>query len=40
VAWTLRQRAVDGATVGCRCPDQIDPVRPAANLELTNEGQY
>ena len=37
VAWTLRNPAVDAAIVGFRRPDQVDPVLPAANLELTAE---
>ena len=37
VAWTLRNPAVDGAIVGFRRPDQIDPLIDAANLELSNE---
>jgi aryl-alcohol dehydrogenase-like predicted oxidoreductase len=37
VAWTLRHPAVDGAIVGFRRPDQVDPILPAANLELTDE---
>jgi aryl-alcohol dehydrogenase-like predicted oxidoreductase len=37
VAWTLRNSAVDAAIVGFRRPDQVDPVLPAANLELTAE---
>jgi aryl-alcohol dehydrogenase-like predicted oxidoreductase len=37
VAWTLRNPAVDGAIVGFRRPDQVDPIVPAANLELTDE---
>jgi aryl-alcohol dehydrogenase-like predicted oxidoreductase len=37
VAWTLRNPAVDGAIVGFRRPDQVDPILPAANLELTDE---
>jgi aryl-alcohol dehydrogenase-like predicted oxidoreductase len=36
VAWTLRNPAVDGAIVGFRRPDQVDPILTAANLELTN----
>ena len=35
VAWTLRNPAVDGAIVGFRRPDQVDPIVGAANLELT-----
>jgi aryl-alcohol dehydrogenase-like predicted oxidoreductase len=37
VAWTLRHAAVDGAIVGFRRPDQVDPILPAANLELTDQ---
>jgi aryl-alcohol dehydrogenase-like predicted oxidoreductase len=37
VAWTLRNSAVDGAIVGFRRPDQVDPILPAASLELTDE---
>ena len=37
VAWTLHNRAVDGAIVGFRSPAQVDPILPAANLELTDE---
>jgi aryl-alcohol dehydrogenase-like predicted oxidoreductase len=37
VAWTLRNPAVDGAIVGFRRPDQVDPILSAANLELTNQ---
>jgi aryl-alcohol dehydrogenase-like predicted oxidoreductase len=36
VAWTLRNPAVDGAIVGFRRPDQIDPILTAAGLELTD----
>jgi len=35
VAWTLRNPAVDGAIVGFRRPEQVDPILAAANLELT-----
>jgi aryl-alcohol dehydrogenase-like predicted oxidoreductase len=35
VAWTLRHPAVDGAIVGFRRPDQVDPIVTAANLDLT-----
>jgi aryl-alcohol dehydrogenase-like predicted oxidoreductase len=35
VAWTLRNPAVDGAIVGFRRPDQVDPIVAAADLELT-----
>jgi aryl-alcohol dehydrogenase-like predicted oxidoreductase len=37
VAWALRNPAVDGAIVGFRRPDQVDPILPASNLELTDE---
>ena len=37
VAWTLRNPAVDGAIVGFRHPEQVDPIVEAANLELTDE---
>ncbi|HMC79894.1 MAG TPA: aldo/keto reductase [Acidimicrobiia bacterium] len=37
VAWTLRNPAVDGAIVGFRRPDQVDPILAAAFLELTDE---
>jgi aryl-alcohol dehydrogenase-like predicted oxidoreductase len=37
VAWTLRNPAVDGAIVGFRRPDQVDPIVGAANLELTED---
>jgi aryl-alcohol dehydrogenase-like predicted oxidoreductase len=37
VAWALRSPAVDGAIVGFRRPDQVDPILPAAGLELTDE---
>jgi aryl-alcohol dehydrogenase-like predicted oxidoreductase len=37
VAWTLANPAVDGAIVGFRRPDQVDPLVSAANLELSAE---
>jgi aryl-alcohol dehydrogenase-like predicted oxidoreductase len=37
VAWTLRNPAVDGAIVGFRRPDQVDPIVGAANLELAED---
>ena len=37
VAWTLRNPAVDGAIVGFRRPDQVDPILVAANLELSDD---
>jgi aryl-alcohol dehydrogenase-like predicted oxidoreductase len=36
VAWTLRNPAVDGAIVGFRRPDQVDPILAAASLELSD----
>jgi aryl-alcohol dehydrogenase-like predicted oxidoreductase len=36
-AWTLRNPAVDGAIVGFRRPDQVDPILDAASLELGDE---
>lgn len=35
VAWTLHNPAVNGAIVGFRRPDQVDPIVTAANLELS-----
>jgi aryl-alcohol dehydrogenase-like predicted oxidoreductase len=37
VAWTLSNPAVDGAIVGFRRPDQIDPILTATSLELSDE---
>jgi aryl-alcohol dehydrogenase-like predicted oxidoreductase len=37
VAWTLRNPAVDGAIVGFRRPDQVDPLVAAAELELSDD---
>jgi aryl-alcohol dehydrogenase-like predicted oxidoreductase len=37
VAWTLRNPAVDGAIVGFRRPDQVDPILAAVGLELTDD---
>lgn len=37
IAWTLRNPAVDGAIVGFRRPDQVDPLVNAANLEITDD---
>ena len=37
IAWTLTNSAVDGAIVGFRRPEQVDPLVSAANLELTPE---
>jgi aryl-alcohol dehydrogenase-like predicted oxidoreductase len=36
IAWTLCNRSVDGAIVGFRRSDQVDPILPGANLELTD----
>ncbi|MDX6513887.1 MAG: hypothetical protein QOE36_3391 [Gaiellaceae bacterium] len=36
VAWTLVNPAVDGAIVGFRRPDQVDPILAAAGLELSD----
>jgi aryl-alcohol dehydrogenase-like predicted oxidoreductase len=36
VAWTLHNPAVSGAIVGFRNPEQVDPLLPAADLELTD----
>jgi aryl-alcohol dehydrogenase-like predicted oxidoreductase len=37
VAWTLRNPAVDGAIVGFRRPDQVDPIITAAHIELGDD---
>jgi aryl-alcohol dehydrogenase-like predicted oxidoreductase len=37
IAWSLRNPAVDGAIVGFRSPEQVDPLIEAANLELADE---
>jgi aryl-alcohol dehydrogenase-like predicted oxidoreductase len=37
IAWTLRNPAVDGAIVGFRSPEQVDPLIDAANLQLSAE---
>jgi aryl-alcohol dehydrogenase-like predicted oxidoreductase len=37
VAWTLRNPTVDGAIVGFRRPDQVNPILAAASLELSDE---
>ena len=37
IAWALRNPAVDGAIVGFRSPEQVDPLMAAANLELTDD---
>jgi len=35
IAWALGNGAVDGAIVGFRRPDQVDPLVVAASLDLT-----
>ena len=37
VAWTLTNPAVDGAIVGFRRPDQIEPLLAAGTIELTDD---
>jgi aryl-alcohol dehydrogenase-like predicted oxidoreductase len=37
VAWALHHPAIDGAIVGFRRPDQVDPILPAVTLDLTDE---
>jgi aryl-alcohol dehydrogenase-like predicted oxidoreductase len=37
VAWTLHNPAVDGAIVGFRRPDQVDPIIGAASLDLAED---
>jgi aryl-alcohol dehydrogenase-like predicted oxidoreductase len=37
IAWTLENAAVDGAIVGFRRPDQVDPLVAAASLRLTTD---
>ena len=37
VAWTLTNPAVDGAIVGFRSAEQVDPMLAAANLQLSPE---
>ncbi len=37
IAWTLRNPAVDGAIVGFRSPEQVDPLLEAASLELSTD---
>ena len=37
IAWTLRSPAVDGAIVGFRSPEQVDPLIEAANLQLSED---
>jgi aryl-alcohol dehydrogenase-like predicted oxidoreductase len=37
VAWTLRDPAVDGATVGLHQRDQVDELLTAATLDLSGE---
>jgi len=40
VAWTLRDPAVDGAIVGFRRPDQVDPILAASGLELSDDDAH
>jgi aryl-alcohol dehydrogenase-like predicted oxidoreductase len=37
VAWTLHKPAVDGAIVGFRTPEQVEPILAAANIELSDD---
>jgi aryl-alcohol dehydrogenase-like predicted oxidoreductase len=37
IAWTLRHPAVDGAIVGFRRPDQVDPLLDGATLKLSDD---
>jgi aryl-alcohol dehydrogenase-like predicted oxidoreductase len=37
IAWTPRMPPVDGAIVGFRSPDQVDPLIEAARRELSQE---
>ena len=37
IAWALRNPTVDGAIVGFRSPEQVDPLLPAAGLKLSDE---
>ncbi len=37
IAWTLRNPAVDGAIVGFRSPEQVDPLIEAANFQLSED---
>src|SRR5437764_14969009 len=37
IGWTLRNPAVDGAIVGFRSPEQVDPLIDAANLQLSDD---
>jgi aryl-alcohol dehydrogenase-like predicted oxidoreductase len=37
VAWTLDNPAVDGAIVGFRRPDHVEPLLAAGNIELTDD---
>ena len=37
VAWTLTNPAIDGAIVGFRRPDQIEPLLAAGTIELTDD---
>ena len=37
IAWALRNPSVDGAIVGFRRPEQVDPLIAAANLDLSDD---
>jgi aryl-alcohol dehydrogenase-like predicted oxidoreductase len=37
IAWTVRNPAVDGAIVGFRRADQVDPILTAASIDLTGD---
>jgi aryl-alcohol dehydrogenase-like predicted oxidoreductase len=37
IGWALHNPAVDGAIVGFRSPEQVDPLLDAANLELSDD---
>jgi len=37
IAWALRTPAVDGAIVGFRRPEQVDPLVEAADLGLSDD---
>lgn len=37
LAWVLRNPPVDGAIVGFRRPEQVDPLMGTGNLELSDD---
>jgi aryl-alcohol dehydrogenase-like predicted oxidoreductase len=37
IAWTLRHPGFDAAIVGFRRPDQVDPILPGAEIDLTDQ---